>query len=94
VTLRLGHYPATLPTPDWLSQRSAQQAPGDYCAARDKPGDHREAHGRDQTPPPEGEADEETSADKHREADQVQRHVRSHTKSLTDNHPDGDHGRR
>ena len=77
-----------------LSQRSAQQAPGDYSAGRDQPDDHRlgdsrrielpgvseetrEAHGREQTPPPEGEANEKTSADKHREADHVQLHVGS-----------------
>jgi hypothetical protein len=54
----------------------------------------REAHGHDQTPPPEGEPKEETCADKHREADNVQRHVRSDAKSLTDNHPDGDPRRR
>ena len=94
--------------PGWLSQRSAQQAPGDYSAGRDQPGDHsvgdsrrielpavgeetREAHGRDQTPPPEGEANEEAPADKHHH---VQRHVRSHTKSLTEHHPDGDPRRR
>jgi hypothetical protein len=37
-----------------------------------------EAHGRDQPPPPESEANEETSADDDREADHVQLHVRSH----------------